>query len=228
MSILVVAAHADDEVLGCGGTIARHTAAGDKVHVLFLADGETGRDAVCDPVARREDIKRREEAARAAARILGAAVPEFCRFPDNRCDGVPLLDIVKAVERIIAKVRPAVMYTHHANDLNVDHRIAHQAVLTAGRPVAESPVREIYAFETASSTEWEASSQGRMFQPARFVNIEPFIEVKLAALAAYGAEMREFPHPRSRQALEAQWMLRGAQSGLPAAEAFVAVREICR
>lgn len=224
--ILVVAAHADDEVLGCGGTLARHAADGCDVHVLILADGMTARDAAYTPNARDDEIAAREATAREAARILGIHSLTFARLPDNRCDTVPLLDVAKTVEERVAAVNPVIVYTHHANDLNVDHRIAHQAVLTACRPLPGSSVRAIYAFETASSTEWEPANLGRAFHPTRFVDVAAFMESKLVAIKAYDCEMRQFPHPRSAKALEAQAIWRGAQAGLHAAEAFVVVREV--
>lgn len=224
-TVLVVAAHPDDEVLGCGGTLARHAAAGDAVEIVFVADGVSAR-ALSDKVALERALTEREAAAAAAACLLGAQPPHFLRFSDNRCDSIPLLDIVQRLERLMAEVAPSVVYTHHANDINVDHRIAHQAVLTACRPLPGTSVRAIYAFETASSTEWEPAGLGRPFQPNRYVDISAHLETKRAAIAAYGGEMRSFPHPRSPEALEAQWLWRGAQAGLLAAEAFVVVREI--
>jgi len=224
--VLVVAAHPDDEALGCGGTLARHTAAGDEVHLLFIAEGVTARDPICDMPARAPAIDSRKAMARQASKALGGYPPRFLNLPDNRLDGVELLNIVKSVEAVIAEVHPEVIYTNHANDLNIDHCIAHQAVLTACRPLQGSSVRAIYSFETLSSTEWEPAGKGRMFQPTRFVDISPHIDAKRAAIAAYDEEMRVFPHPRSPEAIEALWRVRGAQSGLQAAEAFVVIREI--
>ena len=224
MKILVVAAHPDDEALGCGGTIARHASEGDVVEVAFLADGVASR-----PSAARTEFEaalaEREAAAVKAAKLLGAQPPRFLKFPDNACDSVPLLEIAQKLEKILDEVKPKVIYTHHVNDLNVDHRIAHQAVLTACRPVPGVSVRSVHAFETASSTEWEPAGLVRSFQPTRFVDISLFRDAKRAALSAYATEMRPFPHPRSMEAIEAQWTMRGAQSGLEAAEAFVVIRE---
>jgi len=225
-NVLVICAHPDDEVLGAAGTLSRHAAEGDDVHLLFLSEGVTARDASFDPVARAGDIEARKKMARKAAAIMGAQEPAFLDLKDNRLDGIELLDIVKKIEKVIASICPTIIYTNHANDLNVDHRITHQAVLTACRPMVGNPVRTIYAFETASSTEWEPAGLGRLFQPNHFVDISNYWEQKRAALAAYEVEMRPFPHPRSIEAVEAQTKSRGAQSGLLAAEAFVMVREI--
>ena len=221
-TVLVVAAHPDDEVLGCGGVIARHASAGDTVNVLLLAEGATAREPADTPGA----VAALREAVEAAARALGAAEPRFCGFPDNRLDTVPLLDVIKPIEAVIEAVAPEIVYTHHAGDLNVDHRIVHRAVVTACRPLPESPVKAIYAFETVSSTEWQ--SAGEAFRPQRWVDIEPFLGCKMRALEAYAAEMRPFPHARSFDAVEALARWRGASAGLKAAECFVVVRELVR
>jgi LmbE family N-acetylglucosaminyl deacetylase len=220
--IAVIAAHADDEVLGCGGTIRRHVMAGDEVWHIILADGETSREtgASVDAVAQRE------AAARAAADCLGVPHLAMHRFPDNRLDSSPLLDIVTVVERHIAEIRPGIVYTHHGGDLNIDHRCVHQAVLTACRPQPGHPVRRLLFFETPSSTEWQAPSSGAPFLPNWFVDIGATIASKMAALRAYDREMRIWPHPRSYQGVEhlARW--RGAVVGCDAAEAFMLGREI--
>jgi LmbE family N-acetylglucosaminyl deacetylase len=224
MSILVVAAHPDDEVLGCGGTIRKLTEAGRKVHILIMAEGATSRDDKRDVAERGDEIEALRDAARAAARAVGAESPLFAGFPDNRMDGLERLDIIKAVEAVVAEIQPSVVYTHHGNDLNIDHRLTHEAVLTACRPLPGSSVREIWAFETQSSTEWSAASQGLAFQPTRWVGITAQWEAKRRALEAYASEMRPFPHARSIDAVEALARLRGAHAGLSAAEAFMAVR----
>ncbi len=220
---MIVAAHPDDEVLGCGGTIARHTAEGAEVHVLFLADGVSARGAGRAP---EEEISARQDAARRAAKVLGAETPRFTGLPDNRLDGLDLLDIVKAVEEVVAELRPAIVYTHHGGDLNVDHALVHRAVVTACRPLPESPVRALYAFETVSSTEWSSPEMGEAFRPNHFVDIGETLAHKLEALECYAQEIRPFPHARSREGVEALARLRGCSVGLEAAEAFLVVREI--
>lgn len=223
MNILVVAAHPDDEALGCGGTIAGHAADGDAVHILFLADGVAARDS-----ADTDAVEQRKEYARAAARILGAAETAFAGLPDNRMDTVALLDIVQVIENEIARLQPAIVYTHHGGDLNIDHRIAHQATLTACRPLPDAPVTAIYTFETLSSTEWGSQDSHAAFQPNRFIDISAHMDTKLAALDCYDGEMRPFPHPRSPEAVSALAQLRGSAAGVAAAEAFQIVREVVR
>jgi LmbE family N-acetylglucosaminyl deacetylase len=222
-TVLVVAAHADDEALGCGGTMARHAAAGDEVHVLFLADGVGARG---DSASQDTAMGERRAAARRAAAILGAQPPTFLDFPDNRLDTLPLLEITRAVESVAGKLDPEIVYTHHAGDLNVDHRICNQAVLTAFRAFPGQSVRAIHGFEVCSSTEWAFGSTGPAFVPTRYVDISPFVETKLAALDAYAMEMRPFPHVRSPRAVGALAAWRGACVGCEAAEAFTTIREI--
>ncbi len=224
-TILIVAAHPDDEVLGVGGAAARHAAAGDMVDTLILAEGATARGPQCDVESMVGEVTRLREQAAASAEILGTQPPSFAGFPDNRMDGVDLLDIVKTVEQKVAELRPRIVYTHFGGDLNVDHRLAFQAVITACRPVPGSAVGAIYAFETVSSTEW-APAVDAPFRPGRFVGISGQLDRKLAALRCYESEMRPPPHARSLEAVEALARMRGASVGLEAAEAFAVIREI--
>lgn len=225
-TVLALFAHPDDEVLGCGGTLARHAASGDRVVALFLADGETARQTRYDPAAFNSQIVRRQEAARAAAGILGCDPPRFLAFPDNRLDSLPLLDVVQAIQAKLGDLVPDVVYTHHAGDLNVDHRVAHHAVLTLYRPLPRRPSPKILAGETLSSTEWGTGATGPYFQPTVYVPISAQLDTKIAALGQYRDELAPFPHPRSIEAVRALAAVRGAQVGVAAAEAFVLVREI--
>lgn len=218
--VLVVVAHPDDEVLGAGGTLARHAARGDEVHIVCLTDGVGARGND------RAAAERRAAAARRAVAILGAREPKFLSFPDNRLDEIALLDIVQAIEPIVAAIGPDTIYTHHAGDLNIDHAICNRAVLTACRPLPGSKVRRIYAMEIASSTEWALPSAANAFVPTRFVDISATLTAKRDALSAYAEEMRPFPHPRSIEAMEALAAWRGANAGLAAAEAFMLLREV--
>ncbi len=220
-NILVIAAHPDDEVLGCGGTIARLAAEGQQVEILILGEGATSRDA-----DDRAGVEQLRAAARSAARILGAANVRFASLPDNRFDSVALLDVIKEIEKVIAEVEPEAVYTQHGGDLNVDHQITFRAVMTAVRPMEGSPVRALYAYEVASSTEWAFGKFEPVFRPARFVDIEGFVEKKIEAMAAYEAESRPVPHPRSPEVLRAMAVVRGSAAGLKAAEAFEVIWEI--
>jgi N-acetylglucosamine malate deacetylase 1 len=221
--VLVVAAHPDDDVLGCGGTMAKLSAAGHAVHVLTMADGVSAR-AVAPGAAAPELLAVRNAAASKAASILGCASMETRPLPDNRLDGVDLLDVVKLIEEHIDRLKPHVVFTHHTGDLNVDHQIVHEAVLVACRPVPGQSVKNLYFFEVPSATEWRVS--GAPFQPNHFVDISATLAQKRDALAAYDDEMRPFPHARSIRAVEALAVWRGATVGVNAAEAFMVGRQI--
>ena len=218
--VLALVAHPDDEVLGAGGTLARHAAQGDDVRLVFLTDGVGARGED------RAAATRRAEAAARAASILGAQPPKFLGFPDNRLDQVALLDVVKAIEAVVAEIEPATIYTHHGADLNIDHAVCHRAVLTACRPIPASKVQNIYAMEVASSTEWASPNSATAFVPTRYVDISSTMAVKRRAMEAYAEEMRPFPHARSVEAIAALATWRGASVGLTAAEAFIVVREV--
>ena len=225
-SILVVAAHPDDEVLGCGGTIARHIDDGDNVHVVILAEGVTSREDVRDRDSSAGELSEIAEHAEAAHKILGTTTLELFDLPDNRMDSLDLLDIVKKIEAIIDKYRPEIIYTHHAGDVNIDHRIINEAVVTACRPLPGHSVRQLLFFEVASSTEWQPPSANIAFTPNWFVDISSTLDKKLKALEKYSGEMRDFPHARSIEALKHLAGWRGASIGVDAAEVFILGRKI--
>lgn len=218
--VLVIAAHADDEVLGCGGAIAKHVAQGDEVHVVYMADGVGSRSGEFEAL-----LRDRTKATERAMKILKVHSWQSLDFPDNRMDSVPLLNIVQPLEEIISKLAPHTIYTHHYGDLNVDHRVTHQAVMTACRPVPSSTIREILTFEIMSSTEW--SSVGLApFLPSLYVDISDYHEKKQKALDAYGLEMRSAPHSRSVEHLNFLAQHHGHSIGVSAAEAFMVLRMI--
>jgi N-acetylglucosamine malate deacetylase 1 len=225
-TVLVVAAHPDDEILGCGATIAQHVRQGDKVHVLILAEGVTSRDASPQRKARESELSSLRLAAQKAHKILGVHSVTLHHFPDNRMDSVDLLDIVKVIEGPIARLRPTIVYTHHRGDVNIDHQMTHDAVIAACRPQPAQTVKTLLFFEVASSTEWRPQASGTPFTPNWFTDVSKTLPLKLAALKAYRQEMRPWPHSRSIKALEhlARW--RGATIGRPAAEAFILGRTL--
>jgi len=224
--VLVIAAHPDDEILGCGATAARMIEEGHEVAFAILGEGMTSRDsdrAQADP----GKLAVLHQQALAAARKVGVNSVSLHGLPDNRLDTVPLLEVVKLVERLVQQHRPEVIYTHHPGDLNIDHQIIHRAVLTATRPVQGHPVREIYAFEVPSSTEWAFPRTEGGFRPNIFVDVSRTIDSKIAAMECYETESRTFPHPRSPQALRAIAVRWGSVAGLAAAEAFELIRLVC-
>ncbi|MCI8447255.1 MAG: PIG-L family deacetylase [Eubacterium sp.] len=222
--ILVVAAHPDDEVLGAGGTVARRVSEGDTAYALVLGEGQTSRwDSRSQ--AERSAVDSLHNDSISASKILGYKDIYFGEFPDNRFDSADLLDIVKSVENFLEKLRPDIIYTHFGGDLNVDHQVTNQAVLTAARPQGDYSVREIYAFETVSSTEWNFGSR-KVFCPNVFVNIEGYFQKKCDAMSKYTSELRMFPHPRSLQMLEITARKWGGAVGRQYAEAFELLRRV--
>ena len=218
---LVVVAHPDDEALGCGGAVAELCAQGWEIHHLILAQGAASRlHTAGERACVSDEISALQQSAQQAAEVLGVKSVEFGGFPDNRMDGVDLLDIVKRIESTIEALRPIRVYTHQAWDVNVDHRMVHEAVAAATRPTPGHPVKQLLYFEVPSSTEWRASGATMAFHPNYFVDISRRLDVKRKALEAYATEMRTFPHPRSIEAVMHLAAWRGVTVGVVAAEAF--------
>ena len=224
-TVLVIAAHPDDEILGVGGTAARRSEEGDNVYALILGEGQTSRWDAREQ-AEQTAVHQLHKNTMEAARIIGYSDVFFENLPDNRFDSVDLLDIVKKVEQYITKLQPDVLYTHHHGDLNIDHRLTCEAVLTAARPVGSSTVQEIYEFETLSSTEWNFGNKETNFYPNVFVDIEGYLPQKLDAMKKYESELCDFPHPRSLEMLEIMAKKWGSTVGKINAEAIELVRQI--
>ena len=220
-TVLVLAAHPDDETLGVGGTMAAHAAAGDAVHVLILTDGVSARHDVLEP---------QKAAARAACSALGAEGVEFAGLPDQRLDGMALLEVIRPIGEAIRELRPEIVYTHHKGDVNQDHRTVFEATMVAARPVGDNPVKQLLAYETPSSTEWAPPETEWAFLGNTFVDISQTLEQKLEAFALYKethvSEVKEYPHPRSVKALRLHAQHRGVNVGFEAAEAFVMLRDL--
>lgn len=221
--ILIVAAHPDDEILGCGATVSRLVKEGCEAYTLILGEGATARDKSRDRDKRAHEIANLKKQMVNANQIIGVKDCFLYDMPDNRFDTVALLDIVKIIEEIINDIRPEIVFTHFGNDLNIDHVITYEAVLVATRPLPEQPAKEIYCFETLSSTEWRFPLS---FSPNVFFDVERTIELKKKAMKAYVSEMRKYPHPRSLRAIELNSEYWGMKIGVKNAEAFVCTRVI--
>lgn len=224
-NILVVAAHPDDEVLGCAGTLSRLSKEGNNVYIAILGEGITSRSDIEQKQIVKELKLIRTQAMR-AGKLTGAKKVFCLDFPDNRFDCIALLEIVQTIEMLIRKLKPQIIFTHHVGDLNIDHRITHQAVLTATRPTSAMSVKEIYSFEVPSSTEWNFAPNKNQFSPNVFYDISKTISLKLRAMRLYKSEIRKFPHPRSEEALVAIAKKWGSTAGLKAAEAFELIRKV--
>ena len=221
--ILIIAAHPDDEVLGCGGTIARLNKEGYELYTLILGEGITSRDDVRNKGKRKEEIDTLRQQSNNANKILGVKEVLFFSFPDNRFDAVPFLDIVKTIEKVKKEIKPGIVFTHYEKDLNIDHQITYKAVITATRPLREETVKEVYSFEIPSSTEW---SYPLSFSPNVFYNISETMNIKLRALEEYKTELREYPYPRSLKGIKLIAKTWGMKVGLNYAEAFKMIRSV--
>jgi len=226
MTTLVIASHPDDEVLGCGASIAKWSKSGESVHILILSEGETSRDTIRNTELKSEEILLLSKCAYNAGEFLGAESIKLLGLPDNRMDSMNILDITKLIEKEINDLKPDTIVTHHAWDLNIDHRITHEAVITACRPQPNHCVKKILSFEVASSTEWQVVGINTTFQPNWFEDVSTTASQKISALGFYKSEMRSWPHARSIENLENLLRWRGSSIGCEAAEAFMLIRKI--
>lgn len=225
-NVLVIVAHPDDEILGQAGTIRRLVNEGVCCRAVIVAEGLTSR-ANKRNNADFEKLKELQDDARLSAKVVGYQSINFCELPDNRLDGMELLDVIKVVHEYIEKYNPDTIFTHHHGDLNIDHRIVCEAVLTACRPVKDYTAERIYAFETASSTEWNYTYENP-FCPNIYFDVTNTIQSKIDAIRCYRSESAIFPHPRSPEALISLAKYRGSNVGVKYAEAFMLLREIIK
>ena len=224
-TVLVVASHPDDEILGCGGTLCKHVEKGDLVNILIVSEGSTSRlnyvfNDICSSVTALQNI------SSSVADKLGCNSFKFLSYPDNRLDSLDRLDLTQSIESHIQLVEPSIIYTHFSGDLNVDHRRVFESVLTACRPFPSSLIKTILSFEIPSSTDWAFGHLSRPFSPTWYSDITPYLQKKLDLLSCYDSEMRPWPHSRSIQALSHLAQLRGSQIGVHAAESFSVVRHV--
>jgi LmbE family N-acetylglucosaminyl deacetylase len=221
MKILIIGAHPDDEILGCGGTIARLVNEGNEAYTLILGEGITSRDEKRDTKKREKEIKELKKQIIKANEIIGIKKVITFDFPDNRFDSIPLLEIIKKIEKIKKQIKPDIIFTHYQNDLNVDHRKTYEAVITGTRPMVNETVKTIYSFEVLSSTEWKFPTT---FNPNVFFDISKTINKKVEAMKHYKNELRSFSHPRSIETIDINAKMWGVKNGLKYAEAFYLVR----
>ncbi len=220
--VLVIAAHPDDEVLGAGAAVARFVREGSAVASLILGRGVRSRyDLASSPTPANLDkqVSALFENMHTAHAILGDELLEVGDFPDNQMDSVPLLDVIRFIESAIEQFHPTWVLTHGAGDVNIDHRVVHEAVLAAARSQPGSGVELLGFFPILSSTEWRPPSS-QSFQPNLFVDVSGYASIKAAALSAYESELRAAPHPRSLEVSAAQMQVWGSVMGVQTAEAF--------
>lgn len=220
-NILIVAAHPDDEVLGCFATVAKLIEEGYDAYTLILSGGKTARENV-----KKEELILLQEETNKANKTIGIKKVFTADFPDNAFDSVALLKIVKEIEKVKEEIKPEIIFTHHIGDMNIDHQITHKAVLTATRPMQNECVRTIYAMEIPSSSEWNSFSAESAFIPNVFFEVEKTISLKIEAMSKYKSELREYPHPRSLEHIKELAKVNGNKVGLNYSENFILVRSI--
>jgi LmbE family N-acetylglucosaminyl deacetylase len=217
--IIVLAAHPDDEVLGCGGTVARLAAEGYSIVPVIVCENATVRYG--------ESMKAQlEQWAFECAQILGVQPPEFLGLPDQQLDKFSALEMAQIIEEVIKKHQPQTIFTHHGGDINKDHRVIYEATMVATRPLPDMCVKTVYTYETISATEWGSSEYFMKFMPNTFYDITDTLSIKIKAFSRYKSEIRQFPHPRSLKGIEIRALDWGARVGLNAAEAFQLVRKM--
>ncbi len=219
--VLIIVAHSDDETIGMGGTIKKHINDGDNVFVIAMTNGISARESYT-----KRDILKRTESSNLASKILGFDWLERFDFKDNMLDSEPLLEIIKSIEKYKKIIQPNLVYSHCGGDLNIDHRIITNAVLTAFRPEPNVSCSEIRLFEIASATDFGNEFVTGKFSPNLFIEISDNWKYKEQALLAYKQELRDFPHTRSLEGIKNLAKLRGNQVGLNMAEAFQIIRKI--
>ncbi len=221
--ILIIAAHPDDEVLGCFGTVAKLIKEGYEAYTLILGEGKTSRDEQRVVENKKDEIEILNTEIQNANDVIGIKKVFIESFPDNRFDSVDLLDIIKVISRVKEEVKPDIIFTHYENDLNIDHQLTYKAVITATRPMEDECVNEIYSFEILSSTEWNYPLS---FSPDVFFDISDTLDLKVQAMKKYTSELCQYPHPRSIEGIELNAKYHGMRVGKKYVEAFKSVRAI--
>lgn len=217
--VLVIAPHPDDEVLGCGGTIVKHMLGSDEVYLCIVTKAYP-------PEWSEDEIRQRKEEVLRANEILSIRKTHFLDFPTVKLDTIPQKELNEAITRVINEVQPEIVYIPHRGDVNKDHRLVFDAAMVAARPKPGSLIEKVLSYETLSETEWAVPFVENAFIPNVYVDISETLEIKLRAISAYKTELKEFPHPRSLEAISTLAKRRGSTIGVAAAEAFMLIREL--
>ena len=221
--VLVIAAHPDDEVLGAGGTIAKYVSEGAEVRVLIVTDGSTSQYR--DDPKLLEILEGKKKETQNAMDILGVSQVLYGGMPDMKLDMTEHILVNQSIERVMDEYQPNIVFTHYHGDVNKDHQCVSQSTLVACRPVADQCVRELYAYYVPSSTDWNVQNHVNTFMPNVYVDISgECAEKKYRAMECYATELRDYPHPRSIEALRIMDQACGVHVGMRAAECFVCYR----
>lgn len=219
MKVLVFSAHPDDEVIGAGGTIARHAASGDEIYWCIVTQGYS-------PPWSEETLAAAKQQVYEVQQILGIRKVFFLGFPTVKLNTVPYIDLSSALQRVVDEVKPEIVYTTPRDDINQDHRIVFECTLVATRPLPGNSVRRLLCYEISPTTRFGLPAGSSGFISNVFIDITEYMDKKLAAMNCYKTELREYPHPRSLEGIRLFAQERGLSVGLKAAEAFMLVREI--
>jgi len=215
MKILIIAPHPDDEVLGCGGTIAKHSKSGDEVYLIIATKAYA-------PDWTEEFIKNREKEIKESNRVLGIKKTYFLDYPTAKLDTIPQKELNESIAKIVNKIKPDIVYIPFKGDLNKDHRLLFEASLVALRPINHR-VKRILSYEILSETEW--GQEIEVFKPSVHINISDTFHKKIEAIQVYASELKKYPHPRSIEIIEALARKRGSEVNVEFAEAFILIRE---
>lgn len=218
MSVLVVAPHADDEILGVGGTIAKYIEEGQAVYVCVVTVGNSAMFSkkVIDKL-RKETIE--------AHKFLGISETYFLEFPSVMLSEVPRHELNRKINEVISDLQPDMVFIPHFGDMHLDHFIVAQSVMVNVRPI-NNKVLDVYSYETLSETEWNIPHIANAFIPNTYINISDYLDKKKTAMECFTTQLNEFPHPRSIDAIDSLAKLRGSTIGVRAAEAFCLIRKI--
>lgn len=219
MNILVIAPHPDDEVLGCGGTIAKYVANGEKVFVAVVTKG-------CGPIFSSEQVSRVREECKNADRILGVTETIFMDYPAAMLETVPRHEFNEAFTKIIQEIKPDIVFLPHHGDIQLDHKMTVDAAMVALRPKYDHVVKKVYSYETLSETGWDLPNTSNDFIPIVYNDITDYLEIKLKAMSLFESQVADYPDSRSLKAIQALALYRGSMMRIKAAEAFSLIREV--
>lgn len=219
MKILVIAPHADDEVLGCGGIISKYASKGNDVYVAIITKA-------CEPLFSKKDDEIDKKESNAVHKFLGVQETIYLDFPAAMLESVPRHELNAAISKLINKVKPDEVYIPHRGDMHLDHKMIVDACMVGLRPRGKNKVSRIYAYETLSETEWDIPNTVNAFIPNVYVDISKHLDKKIKAMKLYKSQICKYPDPRSDQGIKALAMLRGSTVSKEYAEAFMLIREI--
>lgn len=213
--ILIISPHPDDEVLGCGGTVAKHSSHGDKVYLCIVTKAYT-------PDWSEEYLKNKSKEIKKSNKILGIKKTYFLDFPTVKLDTISQKKLNEAISNVVTEIRPDILYIPHRGDLSKDHRLVFESSLVAARPLKQK-IKKILSYEILSETEWGQTIEA--FVPNVYVDITETFQEKMEAIKVYNSELKSPPHPRSLEIIEALAKKRGSEAGVKFAEAFNLIRE---